>query len=68
MAWSPGPIFGAFILAFYIKAFTITGTLRFPSNVSFAIFSAFGSFHGFVKPGQCRVDNLLPISHQIEGR
>jgi hypothetical protein len=68
MAWSLGLVFGVFILAFYIETFTITRTLRYPSQRLMSNLLCVGSLHSFVKPGHRRVNNLLSVSHQTEGR
>jgi hypothetical protein len=66
MTWPLGPIFGTLIITFCIKVFTVTRTLRYPSQCLMSIFFCIGSLHSFVKLEQRRVDSLLLTSHQLK--
>jgi hypothetical protein len=67
MARSPRSIFGILNVTLNIKAFTIAGVLRQPSQHLIGNFFYIGLLHSFVETSQCRVNDLLLLNHSDDG-
>jgi hypothetical protein len=67
MAWSPGLIFGIFISTFYIEIVTIAGVFGYSNQHLICNLLCVGFLHSFVKSGQRWINNLLFITHLVDG-